>query len=98
VATGQWRESTGNCKTVPFTHRKAAPFVDDAENRLALAPARFYQWKAKYGGMEISEMRRLHLLEEENARLKKILAQQGLDIDALKVASIPTRTRRGSEE
>jgi hypothetical protein len=43
------------------------------------------QWKNKYAGMEISEMRRMRLLEDENARLKKIVAQQALDIDALKV-------------
>jgi putative transposase len=45
----------------------------------------FYKWKSKYGNMEISEVRRMRLLEDENARLKKIVAQQALDIDALKV-------------
>jgi putative transposase len=45
----------------------------------------FYKWKSKYAGMEISEVRRMRLLEDENARLKKIVAQQALDIDALKV-------------
>lgn len=43
------------------------------------------KWKAKFEGMEISEMRRLRLREEENARLKKIVVQQALDIDARKV-------------
>jgi putative transposase len=59
--------------------------VKDLCRRAGISNATFYQWKAKYGGMEISEMRRLRLLEEENARLKKIVAQQALDIDALKV-------------
>jgi putative transposase len=59
--------------------------VKDLCRRAEISNATFYQWKAKYGGMEISEMRRLRLLEEENARLKKIVAQQALDIDALKV-------------
>jgi putative transposase len=43
-----------------------------------------HRWKAKYGGMSQSEVRRLKLLEEENARLKKIVAQQAVDMDALK--------------
>ena len=44
----------------------------------------FYRWKSKFEGMDISEMRRLRLLEDENVRLKKIVAQQALDIEALK--------------
>jgi putative transposase len=44
-----------------------------------------YHWKAKYGGMEVNETRRLRQVEEENGRLKKIVAQQALDLDALKV-------------
>jgi putative transposase len=43
-----------------------------------------YNWKKKYGGLEVSEVKRLKQLEGENARLKKIVAQQALDIDALK--------------
>jgi putative transposase len=43
-----------------------------------------YRWKSKYGEMNLSEIRRLRELEAENARLKKIVAQQALDIDALK--------------
>ena len=44
----------------------------------------YYRWKAKYGGMELSEMQRLKQLEEENRRLKQIVAEQTLDIQALK--------------
>jgi putative transposase len=44
----------------------------------------YYRWKSKYGGMSISEMRRLKELESENARLKKIVAEKELHIDALK--------------
>ena len=43
-----------------------------------------YRWKSKYGGMSQSEVRRLKTLEEENSRLKKIVAEQAVDIDALK--------------
>ena len=59
--------------------------VKDLCQRVGVSTVTFYKWKAKYEGMEISEMRRLRLLEEENGRLKKIVAQQALDIDALKV-------------
>jgi len=59
--------------------------VKDLCRRAGISAVTFYKWKAKYENMEISEMRRLRLLEEENARLKKIVAQQALDIDALKV-------------
>lgn len=41
-------------------------------------------WKAKYGGLEVSDVVRLKQLEEENARLKRIVANQAMDIDALK--------------
>ena len=43
-----------------------------------------YRWRSKYGGLDTSELQRLRELEAENARLKKIVAQQALDIDALK--------------
>ena len=44
----------------------------------------FYRWRQKYGGMNISEAKRLKVLGEENLRLKKIVAQQAIDIDLLK--------------
>ena len=46
-----------------------------------------YRWKAKYSGMEVSEAKRLRELEAENARLKKLVANQALDIDMLKEIS-----------
>ena len=44
----------------------------------------FYRWKAKYGGMDVSEAKRLKELERENAELKKMVAEQALDIRMLK--------------
>ena len=44
----------------------------------------YYRWKSKYGGMSVSEMRRLKELESENQRLKKLVAEKELHIDALK--------------
>lgn len=49
-----------------------------------ISVATFYKWKAKYGGMEISDARRLKGLEEENRKLKRIVADQALDILAYK--------------
>jgi putative transposase len=43
-----------------------------------------YRWRSKYGGLETAELQRLRELESENSRLKRIVAQQALDIDALK--------------
>ena len=44
-----------------------------------VSSATFYAWKAKYGGLDVSQARRLKALEEENARLKKLLAEAVLD-------------------
>ena len=44
----------------------------------------FYRWKAKYGGLEISEAQRLRQLEEENRKLKQLVAEQALDIAGFK--------------
>jgi putative transposase len=52
--------------------------------RHGISLATFYAWKAKYGGMEVSEARRLKALEDENTKLKKLLADAMLDNVALK--------------
>lgn len=49
-----------------------------------LSVATFYSWKKKYGGMEVSEARRLRSLEEENGRLKRLVADQAVQIQILK--------------
>ncbi len=52
--------------------------------RHGISGATFYKWKAKYGGLEVSEVKRLRSLEDENAKLKKLLAEAMLDIAVLK--------------
>jgi len=52
--------------------------------RLGIADETLYNWKRKYGGMEVSEARRLKALEEENRQLKRIVADQALDNRILK--------------
>lgn len=49
-----------------------------------MSEATFYAWKAKFGGMDVSDAKRLKVLEEENARLKRLLAEAMLDQAALK--------------
>lgn len=56
----------------------------DICRRHGISDATFYKWKAKYGGMEVSEAKRLKALEDENARLKKLLAEAMLDNAMLK--------------
>jgi putative transposase len=52
--------------------------------KYGMSDATFYNWKAKYAGLTISELKRLRSLEDENRRLKQIVAQQALDNWALK--------------
>jgi putative transposase len=63
---------------------EAGAKVSELCRRHGISDATFYTWRSKYGGLEISEMRRLRQLEEENRRLKAIVADQALDIRALK--------------
>ena len=49
-----------------------------------ISDATFYNWRSKYGGMEASEAKRLKALEDENRRLKKLLAESMLDVATLK--------------
>jgi putative transposase len=60
--------------------------VADLCREHGISDATFYNWKAKYGGMDISELKRVKQLEEENARLKKMYAELSLVHEALKDA------------
>jgi putative transposase len=80
-------------KRTRFTEEQIIAVLREAESetpvkelcrRAGISAVTFYRWKSKFEGMDISEMRRLRLLEDENVRLKKIVAQQALDIEALK--------------
>ena len=59
--------------------------VKDVCRQSGFSEPTFYKWRSKYGGMEADEARRLKDLEVENARLKKLLAEAHLDLEALKV-------------
>ena len=57
----------------------------DLARRHGVSEATIYNWKAKYGGLEVSEAKRLRALEDENAKLKRLLAETMLDNAGLKV-------------
>ena len=58
--------------------------VSEVCRKYGVAEQTVYRWRSKYGGLETSELQRLRELEAENSRLKRIVAQQSLDIDVLK--------------
>ena len=64
-------------------HEAGARTVDLARKH-AVSEATIYNWKAKYGGLDVSEAKRLRALEDENRKLKKLLAESMLDNAALK--------------
>lgn len=67
-------------------HEAGIP-AQDLCREIGVSLTTFYKWKAKYGGMEVSDARRLKGLEDENRKLKRIVADQALDIMALKEIS-----------
>ena len=64
--------------------QEAGAVTADVCRRHGISEATFYKWKAKFGGLEVTEAKRLRTLEEENAKLKKLLAEAMLDIAVLK--------------
>ncbi len=77
-----------------FTEEQIIGFLKQAQAGVAIkdlcrkngfSDATFYTWRRKFGGMEVADAKRLRELETENAKLKKLLAESMLDIEALKV-------------
>lgn len=64
--------------------QEAGAKVTDLARKYAVSEATLYNWKAKYGGMDVSEAKRLRALEDENAKLKKLVADQMLEAAALR--------------
>jgi putative transposase len=63
---------------------EAGAKAGDLARKHGISEATLYNWKARYAGMGVSDARRLKALEEENAKLKKLLAEQMLDASALR--------------
>lgn len=69
-----------------LNEHEAGLTVDEVVRKHGIAHSTFHRWKAKYGGMDVSEAKRLKELEAENARLKKLLAETMLEKTAIEDA------------
>ena len=69
---------------VAIKAHEAGERVADICRRIGVAEGTFYNWRAKYGGMEVNEAKRLKDLEVENTQLKKLLANKLLEVEAMK--------------
>jgi len=63
---------------------EAGATAADLSRKHGISDATFYNWRSKYGGMDVSDAKRLKGLEAENAKLKKLLAEQMMDVATLK--------------
>jgi putative transposase len=63
---------------------QAGAAIDELCRRHGISQATYYKWKQKFGGMEVSDARRLRFIEDENRKLKKLVADQALDMMVLK--------------
>jgi putative transposase len=63
---------------------QAGAKVDDVCRRHGISQPTYYKWKQRFGGLEVSDAKRLRMLEEENRKLKKLVADQALDAMVLK--------------
>lgn len=66
---------------------EAGEKVKDLCREVGCSEPTIYQWKSKYSGLELSDLKRLKAMEEENARLKRVIADQALNILVLKEAN-----------
>ncbi len=79
---------------IPFTEEQIVGVLKESEagaktpelcRKHGISPATFYKWKSKFGGLEVSDIAKMRGLEDENRRLKRLLADSALEIDALKL-------------
>lgn len=75
---------TENQIVAAIKKQEAGVAVKDICRELGISDATFYNWKAKYGGMEASDVAKLKELEKENAELKKMFAEASIEIRAMK--------------
>ena len=76
--------------------QEAGSTTDEVCRRHGMSPQTYYRWKSKYGGLEVSDAQKLKALEDENRRLKKLLAESMLDVAALKDLLGKTDRARGA--
>ena len=67
-----------------ITRQEAGAKVSDLCRELGVSVGTFYNWRSKYGGLEVNEAKRLRELESENGKLKRLLAEKLLEVEAMK--------------
>jgi putative transposase len=81
---------------IPFTEQQIVGILKESEagaktadscRKHGVSPAAFYNWKSRFGGMEVIDVVKMRALEDENRRLKKLLADSAFEIDALKLTA-----------
>lgn len=80
----KWKRFTEEQIIAVLREHEAGVKTGDLARKHGISEATLYNWKAKYGGMDVSDAKRLKALEDENAKLRKLLADQMLEAAALK--------------
>ena len=82
-----WKRHTEEQRIAVLKDAHAGIGVPDLCRKQGISDAMFYKWRAKYAGLEVGDVKRLRQLEDENRRLKQMVAEQALDIQALKAVT-----------
>lgn len=75
-----------NLRTVEIEQGRGAT-LEEAARKVGITPQTLVRWRKEYGGLKVDQAKRLKDLEQENMRLKRIVANQAIDLDVLKIAA-----------
>ena len=75
-----------NLKTVEIEQGRGAT-LEEAARKVGITPQTLVRWRKEYGGLKVDQAKRLKDLEQQNVRLKRIVANQAIDLDVLKIAA-----------
>jgi transposase-like protein len=75
-----------NLRTVEIEQGRGAT-LEEAARKVGITPQTLVRWRKEYGGLKVDQAKRLKELEQENLRLKRIVANQAIDLDVLKIAA-----------
>lgn len=75
-----------NLRTVEIEQGRGAT-LDEAARKVGITVQTLLRWRKEYGGLKVDQAKRLKELEQENSRLKRIVANQAIDLDVLKIAA-----------
>lgn len=75
-----------NLRTVEIEQGRGAT-LEEAARKVGITPQTLVRWRKEYGGLKVDQAKRLKDLEQENLRLKRIVANQAIDLDVLKIAA-----------